>query len=152
MWLVRAFRDAACASAWDKRAELHTFVFRALSEWVGSAYQTKLPWRGWAASFSAKAPYDDVGAQESDGWPQAGRHPALDPTPTVSELLIAVLSQPQPKARLVAWRALFWGAWLTKQSSEATGVLSSNDALRKHKAFWAIPIPSPIRLVEKRWT
>ncbi|KAM3396842.1 hypothetical protein P3S68_000354 [Capsicum galapagoense] len=32
MWLVRAFRGAACDSAWEKGAELHTFVFRALSE------------------------------------------------------------------------------------------------------------------------
>ncbi|WMV54163.1 hypothetical protein MTR67_047548 [Solanum verrucosum] len=34
MWLARAFRGAACDSAWEKGAELHTFVFRALSDGV----------------------------------------------------------------------------------------------------------------------
>jgi len=72
MWLVSTFRDVACASAREKRVELHTFVFRALSAWLSSAYQAKLPWRGWAASFSLSAPYDDVGAQESIGSPQVG--------------------------------------------------------------------------------
>ena len=67
MWLIRAFRGAAYDSVWEKGAKLHTFAFRALSEWIGSAYQAKLSWRGWAGSLSAPAFYLDVGARQVPG-------------------------------------------------------------------------------------
>ena len=67
MWLIRAFRGAACDLVWEKGAKLHTFAFRALSEWIGSAYQAKLSWRGWAGSLSAPAFYLDVGARQVPG-------------------------------------------------------------------------------------
>ncbi|OVA15428.1 hypothetical protein BVC80_2183g1 [Macleaya cordata] len=111
MWLVRAFRGAACDSAWEKGAELQTFVFRALSEQAPEKYRLA------PSSISA-------GILLSRGWgPGANYSCAVLPQPKEGHLVRSygpVVDKP-----------LRGGDW--------TGVLSSNDACglsHSHPKWW----------------